>query len=183
MARLHAYTRAMTDNRKHVTIYTDGACKGNPGPGGYGVILKFGTHKKELVGGYRKTTNNRMELLACIEGLKALKFPCQVSLYSDSNYVVRAVEDGWIRGWMAKGWITTSKQPVKNKDLWMDLVSELHRHEVSMTWVKGHAGDTDNERCDILATEKATSPNLPVDDAFEQMLKEKESTPLFDATE
>lgn len=135
-----------------VQIYTDGACKGNPGPGGWGAWLKSGTTEKELFGGELNTTNNRMELSAVIEGLAALKRPCKVVLYLDSQYVRQGITE-WIKGWKAKGWITASKQPVKNADLWRrldDLVAN-GGHQIEWRWVKGHSGDPGNERADMLA--------------------------------
>ena len=135
-----------------VVIYTDGACKGNPGPGGWGVFLKSGTFEKELWGGERLTTNNRMELMAVIEALTALTRPCQVALYLDSEYVRKGITE-WIHGWKAKGWKTASKQPVKNADLWQRLDALVHGgiHKIEWHWVKGHAGDPGNERADALA--------------------------------
>lgn len=135
-----------------VQIYTDGACKGNPGPGGWGAWLKSGATEKELFGGELNTTNNRMELKAVIEGLGALKRPCKVVLYLDSQYVRMGITE-WIRGWKAKGWLTSSKQPVKNVELWRELdklVSE-GGHQIEWRWVKGHSGDPGNERADMLA--------------------------------
>ncbi|NCT99561.1 MAG: ribonuclease HI [Comamonadaceae bacterium] len=136
----------------HVVIYTDGACKGNPGPGGWGVYLKSGGHEKELWGGERDTTNNRMELMAVIQALSALKRPCRVSLHLDSEYVRKGITE-WIHGWKKKGWVTASKQPVKNADLWQRLDALVHGgpHRVEWHWVKGHAGHAGNERADALA--------------------------------
>lgn len=136
----------------HVVIYTDGACKGNPGPGGWGVYLKSEGFEKELWGGERETTNNRMELTAVIEGLAALKRPCRVSLYLDSQYVRQGITE-WIHGWKRKGWVTAAKQPVKNADLWRKLDSLVHTgpHQIEWHWVRGHAGDPGNERADALA--------------------------------
>jgi len=136
----------------HVVIYTDGACKGNPGPGGWGVYLKSEGFEKELWGGERETTNNRMELTAVIEGLAALKRPCKVSLYLDSQYVRQGITE-WIHGWKRKGWVTAAKQPVKNADLWRKLDGLVHGgpHQIEWHWVKGHAGDPGNERADALA--------------------------------
>ncbi len=135
-----------------VTIYTDGACKGNPGPGGWGVWLRSGTTEKELFGGELDTTNNRMELTAVIEALAALKRPCKVALYLDSQYVRQGITE-WIRGWKAKGWRTASKQPVKNVELWqrLDKLVEEGGHQIDWRWVKGHSGDAGNERADMLA--------------------------------
>lgn len=137
-------------NTKQVTIYTDGACSGNPGPGGWGALLQYGDAEKELYGGERETTNNRMEMLAVIRALESLKEPCQVMLYTDSQYVMKGVTE-WMAGWKRKGWKTASKQPVKNVDLWQELDAALKRHHVTWEWVRGHAGDPGNERADALA--------------------------------
>lgn len=135
-----------------VVMYTDGACKGNPGPGGWGVLLRAGRHEKELCGGEPLTTNNRMELMAVIQGLSALKRPCHVDLYLDSEYVRKGITE-WIHGWKKKGWVTASKQPVKNADLWRRLDELVHDgvHHIEWHWVKGHNGDPGNERADALA--------------------------------
>jgi ribonuclease HI len=135
-----------------VVIYTDGACKGNPGPGGWGALLQAGGTEKELLGGEPLTTNNRMELMAVIQALTALKRPCEVNLYLDSEYVRKGITE-WIHGWKAKGWRTASKQPVKNVELWQQLDVLVHQagHRISWHWVKGHAGDIGNERADALA--------------------------------
>lgn len=135
---------------KPVEIYTDGACKGNPGPGGWGALLAFGGEERELFGGESLTTNNRMELTAVIEALAALKRPSRVVLHTDSQYVQKGITE-WIRGWKAKGWRTASKQPVKNVDLWMRLDALAAGHQVDWRWVKGHAGHPGNERADALA--------------------------------
>ena len=136
----------------HVVMYTDGACKGNPGPGGWGVFLQSAGHEKDLWGGERETTNNRMELMAVIEGLRALKRPCVVHLYLDSQYVRKGITE-WIHGWKAKGWRNAAKEPVKNADLWEALDELVYRgpHQIEWHWVKGHAGDPGNERADALA--------------------------------
>jgi len=134
----------------HVIIHTDGACKGNPGPGGWGAILQSRGHEKELWGGENNTTNNRMELMAAISALEALKRPCRVDLHTDSKYVMQGVTK-WIRGWKARGWKTADKKPVKNEDLWRRLDDARNRHEVKWHWVKGHAGHELNERADSLA--------------------------------
>ncbi|MTI86164.1 MAG: ribonuclease HI [Firmicutes bacterium] len=136
-----------------VEIYTDGACSGNPGPGGYGVVLKYGENIKELSGACEDTTNNRMELLAVIKGLEALKRPCQVTLYSDSKYIVDAMNKGWVRGWQARGWIRGNKKPAKNSDLWKKILELSSEHKVEWVWVKGHADNEFNNRCDWLAVE------------------------------
>lgn len=136
----------------HVEIYTDGACKGNPGPGGWGVLLKSGSVQKELFGGELGTTNNRMEMMAVIQALGALKRPCRVTLYLDSEYVRKGITE-WIHGWKAKGWRTSTKQPVKNAELWqqLDALVNAQGHVIEWRWVKGHAGDPGNERADALA--------------------------------
>lgn len=137
---------------KKVNIYTDGACKGNPGAGGWSAILEFGGKEKELCGGDKCTTNNRMELIAAIEGLKALKEPCEVTLYSDSQYLVNAINKGWLQSWKQKGWRKADKSQVLNDDLWKTLDALLQTHEVSFNWVRGHDGHAYNERCDALAS-------------------------------
>jgi ribonuclease HI len=152
---------------QHVTMYTDGACLGNPGPGGYGVVMLYGDHRKELSGGYRLTTNNRMELTAAIQGLAALKKPCIVELFSDSAYVVNAVEKGWARRWRANGWYRPSKERAENRDLWGELLKLCDRHRVHFNWIKGHAGHPENERCDQLACQAARLADLPPDPGYE----------------
>ncbi len=154
-----------------VSIYTDGSARGNPdGPGGYGTILVYIDsqgieHKKELSAGYKKTTNNRMELLAAIVGIEALNRPCKVKLYSDSQYLVKAFNDRWIDSWIKKGWKRGKNEPVKNVDLWKRLMKAKEQHEVEFIWVKGHAGHEQNERCDELATTAADQPiDLLLDD-------------------
>ena len=141
----------MDNKLTKVEIFTDGACSGNPGPGGYGTILRCGQHEKELSGGEEKTTNNRMELTAVIEGLKALNRPCDVTIYSDSQYVVNGITKGWAAGWKRNGWRKSDKKPALNADLWDALLTELEKHKVTFNWVKGHAGHPENERCDDLA--------------------------------
>ena len=131
-------------------MYTDGACSGNPGPGGWGAVLKFGHHRKELFGGERLTTNNRMEMMAVIRGAEALTRGCSVDIYTDSTYVMKGMTE-WVDGWKARGWRTASKQAVKNVDLWQRLERALERHEVNWYWVKGHSGIPENERADELA--------------------------------
>lgn len=138
----------------HVKIATDGACKGNPGPGGWGVVIRSGTRKKELSGGEPVSTNNRMELTAAIRGLEALTRPCHVTLVTDSVYVKDGITR-WIHGWQRNGWRTAAKRPVKNTELWQELLVATARHRIDWVWVKGHAGDTDNERADVLASDAA----------------------------
>ncbi|MCK0129072.1 ribonuclease HI [Erythrobacter sp. F6033] len=139
---------------KKVEIFTDGACKGNPGPGGWGALLRMGKHEKELSGGEDDTTNNRMEMTAVIKGLGALIEPCQVDIYSDSKYVIDGITK-WVDGWQRKGWVTASKKPVRNEDLWHELIAAVARHEVDWHWVKGHSGHVENERVDKLASDEA----------------------------
>jgi ribonuclease HI len=142
---------------KHVEIYTDGACRGNPGPGGWGAILVYQGKEKELSGGERDTTNNRMELTAAIESLKALKEPCQVTLTSDSKYLVDGIQKGWAASWKKKGWKKSDNSPALNPDLWDELLTLTDRHEITWVWVRGHVGHPFNERCDALATAFADS--------------------------
>ena len=148
---------------KKVKIYTDGACSGNPGPGGYGTILKYNGQEKELSAGYKLTTNNRMELMAVIAGLESLKEKCRVDVYSDSKYIVDAVIKGWAKRWEQKGWMRNKKDPAKNPDLWERLLDLLDEHQVQMHWVKGHAGHPENERCDRLAVQAAAGKDLADD--------------------
>ncbi len=136
---------------KKVYIFTDGACSGNPGPGGWGTILRFGEHEKELSGGEAETTNNRMELTAVIEGLKALKEPCDVDLTTDSQYVCNGINKGWAEKWQKNNWIKSDKTKAKNPELWEDLLTLVKKHKVRFIWVHGHAGHPENERCDALA--------------------------------
>ncbi len=157
-------------NKPHVTIYTDGACSGNPGPGGYGVVMLSGERRMELSDGYRATTNNRMELLAAITALENLKRPCRVTLYSDSQYVVNAINEGWLEGWIKRGWRKSNKKPVENTDLWKRLLPLLERHEVTFKWVRGHTNVRENERCDQLAVEASMGLDLKVDEGFERNL-------------
>ena len=139
---------------KQITLYTDGSCLGNPGPGGYAAVLIYKQHRKELAQGYELTTNNRMELMAAIVGLQSLSEPCQVKLTTDSQYVRQGITQ-WIHGWKKKGWKTANSEPVKNVDLWLLLDSEIQRHDVEWFWVKGHSGHPENERCDELARNAA----------------------------
>jgi len=151
---------------KDVTIYTDGACIGNPGPGGYGAVLIYDGHRRELSGGYRKTTNNRMEMMAAIIGLEALKARCSVTLYSDSDYLVKAVSKGWAQRWRANGWRRNKRERALNPDLWQRLLQLCECHEVQFRWVKGHAGTPENTRCDELAMKAARQPDLPPDEGY-----------------
>lgn len=152
---------------KSVQLYTDGSCLGNPGPGGYGALLIYNGHKKELSQGFKNTTNNRMELLAVIEGLKALSQPCKIDLTTDSNYVKDGITK-WIKNWKKNGWKTASKQPVKNVDLWKKLDDAVQSHDISWHWVKGHSGHPENELVDDLARAAAESSDLLDDTGFGQ---------------
>jgi ribonuclease HI len=156
------------EQKKQVSVYTDGGCTGNPGPGGYGVVLRYNAHEKRLSGGFRRTTNNRMEIMAAIAGLEALKQPCRVTLYSDSKYLVDAMSLGWVRRWQANGWRRNKKDMAINVDLWERLLTACERHTVTFTWVRGHAGHQENEICDVLATQAASRKDLPADDGYEQ---------------
>ena len=152
---------------KQVTIYTDGACSGNPGPGGYGTVIQSGQNRKELSGGFSRTTNNRMELLAVIKGLEVLTEPCSVTLYSDSRYIVDAVNKGWARRWKANGWRRNRKEKALNSDLWGHLLELLDYHDVEIRWVRGHAGNPGNERADKLAVAASRGERLAVDECYE----------------
>ncbi|MBK1830869.1 ribonuclease HI [Verrucomicrobiaceae bacterium R5-34] len=151
---------------KDITIYTDGSSRGNPGPGGYGTLLIYQGHRKELSGGFAKTTNNRMEILAALTGLESLREPCRITVYSDSKYVIDAMDKGWIHGWKKKGWSRGPNKPLKNADLWKRMSAAVQGHKVSWKWVKGHAGHPENERCDALATNAADQRGNPVDRGF-----------------
>ncbi|MEW5724158.1 MAG: ribonuclease HI [Thermodesulfobacteriota bacterium] len=148
-----------------VEIYTDGSCLGNPGPGGWAAVLLHPKKKAELSGGFRLTTNNRMELYAAIEALRTLRFPCQVKMHTDSEYLKKGITL-WIRAWKKNGWKTTEKKPVKNQDLWFELDRLLERHQVEWHWVRGHAGNRYNDLCDRLAVEAAKKKDLPPDPGF-----------------
>ncbi|WP_035572738.1 ribonuclease HI [Halomonas halocynthiae] len=149
---VNATDSLQSEQLSEVTIYTDGGCRGNPGPGGWGVWLCWGDHEKSLKGGEHNTTNNRMELMAAIQALRALKRPCKVELWTDSEYVRKGITE-WIHGWIKRGWKTAAKAPVKNADLWQSLLEETQRHEVEWHWVKGHSGVAGNEKADSLANE------------------------------
>ena len=152
---------------KTVNLYTDGACRGNPGPGGYGVVLIYGAHRKELSAGFRWTTNNRMELTALVKALQTVKEPCRLEIFSDSKYLLGALTEEWISKWKRNGWRTASRQTVLNRDLWQELDRLLATHEPHFRWVKGHALNSENNRCDELAVVAASSGNLLVDGAYE----------------
>lgn len=153
--------------RQHVEIYTDGGCEPNPGAGGYGVVLLHPRKRAEISGGFRLTTNNRMEIYAGIKGLELLKRPCKVTLYSDSQYVVNAIMKGWVTNWKKKDWWRTNTERAVNIDLWTRLLPLCEMHRVEFRWVKGHAGNTENERCDQLSMAALRQPNLPADDGYE----------------
>lgn len=164
---------------RRITIYTDGACLGNPGPGGYGIVLLAGNKRKEISGGFRLTTNNRMELMAAIVALESLKEACQVRLYSDSRYLVESYTNGAVHKWRAKGWMRGKRQPAQNVDLWERLLALCQIHQVEMTWVEGHMGDKENERCDRLSNMAARRKDLPPDDAYEKGETRKSAYMLF----
>jgi len=157
----------MDKELREVAIYTDGAAEPNPGPGGYGVVLVYKKHRKELSGGFRRTTNNRMEILAAIASLEALSMRCAATIYSDSQYLVDAVTKGWARRWRANGWKRKGGAMALNPDLWARLLTLCARHRVRFVWVRGHAGHAENERCDFLATQAARGENLPRDIVYE----------------
>lgn len=141
----------MANELKKIELFADGACSGNPGPGGWGTILRFNGKEKELSGGNADTTNNRMEITAVLEGLKALKYPCSVTVTTDSQYVYNSITKGWAEGWRKNGWVKKDKKPALNADLWEELLNEIAKHEVNFVWIKGHNGHSENERCDALA--------------------------------
>lgn len=153
---------------KHVVIYTDGACSGNPGRGGYGVVMKYGDKRKEISAGYRKTTNNRMEVLAAIAGLEALRYKCKVTLYTDSQYLTNTITKGWAKGWRARGWKKKDNSAALNVDLWIRMLDLCEKHDLEIVWVKGHAGNPENERCDELAVAAAQEKELLVDAEYEK---------------
>lgn len=153
---------------KRVTIYTDGACIGNPGPGGYGAVIMFKQHRKEISSGFRKTTNNRMEILAAIRALETLTEPCEVTVHSDSAYLVNAMMQGWAERWKAQGWKRGKQGKAANPDLWEILLNLAGMHRVTFKWVPGHKGIPENERCDALANAAARGKDLPMDEAYEK---------------
>lgn len=162
----------MNTSKPKVEIYTDGACSGNPGKGGYGIVLRYkksdGQYAvKELSEGFENTTNNRMEVLASVVALESLNKSCKVQLYSDSKYLIDAIKENWLKNWVAKGWKTASKKPVKNIDLWKRLIDVMEKHEIEFIWVKGHAGHEFNERCDELAVSAYNGDNLKKDEGFD----------------
>lgn len=152
---------------KHVHIHTDGSSRGNPGPGGYGAVVTFGPYRKELAGGFRRTTNNRMEVLAAIAGFESLHEPCKITLWSDSRYLVDTMNKNWIAGWKKRGWKRSDKTPVKNVDLWVRMERATDGHDIEWKWLKGHAGHKENERCDLLATGAADGSCLKEDEGYD----------------
>ncbi len=157
----------MANENKEVVIFTDGACEPNPGPGGYGAVLLFENRRKEISGGFRLTTNNRMEILAAIKSLELLKHPCKVTLYSDSQYLVSAMMKGWVEKWKKRNWWRTNKEQAINVDLWERLSALCETHEVDFVWVKGHNGNPENERCDKLSYAALHQKDLPPDEVYE----------------
>lgn len=153
---------------KKIELFTDGACSGNPGRGGYGIILKYGNNTKEISEGFYLTTNNRMELLAAIIGLEALKEPCEVDLYSDSKYLTDAINKGWLISWQSRGWKKADKSPVLNVDLWQRLLPLLEKHSITWHWLKGHDGHPENERCDLLARTAYGGESLSEDTLYSE---------------
>lgn len=177
-----AETIAEVLKSEKVVMFTDGSANANSGEGGYGVILKYKESVKELSGGFRKTTNNRMEIIACIEGLRALKKKSDVVVFSDSQYVVNSISKGWAKKWQAQNWMRNDKERAENPDLWAQLLELCNQHNVEFQWVKGHNGTKENERCDQLALEAAQKRNLPADEGFENP-KPASPAPLFSAIE
>jgi ribonuclease HI len=158
---------------QEVEIYSDGACTGNPGPGGFGVILKYKNYRKELSAGYRKTTNNRMELMAAIEGIRMLKNLCKVILYTDSQYIADSISKGWVQKWQEKNWMRNKKEKAQNPDLWEKLLNLFEKHEIDVKWVRGHSGNPENERADQLATQAIKKKNLRVDYYYEKQMRKR----------
>jgi ribonuclease HI len=153
---------------KKVIVHTDGACISNPGPGGYGIIINYEGRKKELSGGFKNTTNNRMEIMAAIAALEALREKCQVTLFSDSAYLVNAISKDWAKRWQKHGWKRNKREMAQNPDLWVRLLKACEAHDVEFRWVRGHSANPDNERCDQLANEAAVRQNLPTDEGYEK---------------
>lgn len=156
-----------SDNLKQVIIYTDGGCIGNPGPGGFGVVLLYGQKRREISGGFRRTTNNRMEIMAAITGLEALRYRCRVTIYTDSQYLAESIMKGWAARWRANGWKRNAKEKAVNPDLWKRLLELCDQHDVCFEWVKGHAGNSENECCDRLSVQAARGSDLPIDEGYE----------------
>lgn len=167
-ARNHAAKQVQSKDMKQVTIYTDGSCLNNPGAGGYGAVLLFAPHRREISAGFRMTTNNRMEMMAVIAALEALREPCNITLYSDSQYVVNAMTRGWARRWQDHGWMRNKKEKAVNPDLWERLLKAAAPHEVEFRWLRGHSGVAENERCDHLAFTAASRSGLPEDAGYQR---------------
>lgn len=161
----------MSEQRKHVILYTDGGCEPNPGPGGYGIVLVYGSHHKQVSGGFQYTTNNRMEIMAAIKGLEMLKEPCEVTVISDSQYLVKAMTEGWVQRWQSKNWKKSGAEVVPNVELWKRLLDLCSIHSVTFQWIKGHAGHPENELCDQLALDALRQTGLPVDEGYLSMPK------------
>ncbi len=174
LARAAAPPSIPTGATTRIAIYSDGGCSPNPGPGGYGTVLLDRHNRREFSAGYRLTTNNRMELMGEIRGLEELTEPCALTLYSDSRYVVRGMNNGWAKRWRSKGWMRTEKEAALNSDLWDRLLTLCEKHEVTFEWVRGHSGNPENERCDRLATEARKAPDLPVDAGYRPMDRESD---------
>lgn len=181
MAQQQRQQRQDPEQRKHVTIHTDGGCEPNPGRGGYGVVLEYGSQRKEASGGFRLTTNNRMEILAAVVGLEMLNQPCRVTLYSDSQYVVHAMTKGWVKRWQKRNWWRTKDERALNVDLWKRLLPLCEKHDVTFEWLRGHVGHRENERCDVLAGEALRAKNLPIDDEYENPTEGREDRPRVTA--
>ena len=164
---------------KKIIIYTDGACFQNPGPGGYGAVLLYDTHRKELSGGFRLTTNNRMEIMAAIVSLEALKFACDVTLYTDAQYLAESMMKGWVLRWRRNGWMKSSRKKARNHDLWERLLEVCAKHKVAFRWLRGHAGHPENERCDKLAAAASQRAGLPAGEAYEREQGTLSVVPLF----
>ncbi len=156
---------------KKITIYTDGGCQGNPGPGGYGVVMLYNEKRKELSAGYRLTTNNRMEIMAAIAALEVLRYPCEVTIYTDSKYLSDSIMLGWAKSWRRNGWKRSNKEPAINPDLWERLLNLCETHSVKFSWVKGHAGNPENERCDELSVAASKGGDLAIDEGYEKSRK------------
>ncbi len=171
----------MTEENVDVVIYTDGACEPNPGAGGYGAVLLAGDRRKEISGGFRLTTNNRMEVYAAIAGLEALRRPCKVTIYSDSQYLVNAMNEGWVERWKSRNWWRTKKEQALNVDLWKRLLALCETHEVSFVWVRGHSGNPENERCDKLSYAVLRQKDLPPDELYENPPPASESIKVTQA--
>ena len=166
---------------KRVIIYTDGACFKNPGPGGYGVVLLYGRHRKELSGGFRRTANNRMEIMAAIQGLQALKCSCEVTIYTDSQYLAESMTKGWVHRWRENGWMRNREEKACNHDLWEKLLDACAQHKVTFKWLRGHAGHPQNECCDQLAVDASGRKGLPEDQGYEAQPDALAAVPLFSA--